>query len=266
MRGGERQGDRETGRQGKEEGAAQRNRSAFFSSKYPQSLPVRRDNKQATSEKDVSQALKCKILVLCGGNMSSMWGMACSHEKCLRVRKPGGSALNFDAAPMSSLCFSFCKAEAVMLPFFSKAAWGWFWQCCRISRAALSAGCWQCPCSCQATGTPWALQRLQLSGMGNCGTQFTRGKGWSQANSKYSLQDIFHKPSRRRPTPFLIRALLSPSAIYAHLHFGTLKHPLEAWAMSGRALQGHLPQNVLIIFYSHLAGQRFTLMLPSVDD
>lgn len=99
----ERETENETGRQGKEEGVAKRNRSAFFSSKYPQSLLVHGDNKHATSKKDVSQGLKCKILVLCGENMSSMWGMVCSHEKCLRGRKPGGSALNFDADPMSSL-------------------------------------------------------------------------------------------------------------------------------------------------------------------
>lgn len=58
MREGERERERETGRQRKEEGVAQRNRSAFFSSKYPQSLPVHGDNKHATPEKDVSQALK----------------------------------------------------------------------------------------------------------------------------------------------------------------------------------------------------------------
>lgn len=165
------------------------------------------------------------------------------------------------------LCFSFWKTEAVMLPFFSKAVWGWYFgSAAEFSGAALSAGCWQCLCSCMARGTPCTLQRLQFSGMGNCRTQLTQGKGWSQAKSKYLLQGFFCKPPRRRPTPFLICALLSPSAIYAHLHFGTLRHPLAAWAISGRALKGHLPQNVLIIFYSHLAGQHFTLMLPSVHD
>lgn len=95
------------------------------------------------------------------------------------------------------------------------------------------------------------------------------GKGWSQTNSKCLLQDFFHKPPRTHPTPFLIHALLSPSATYVHLRlppFCLLRHLLADWAICRSALQGHSPQNVLIMFYSHFAGQHFTLILPSVHD
>lgn len=82
------------------------------------------------------------------------------------------------------LCFSFYTTEAVMLPFFSKVPWGWY-LAAEFPRVALSAGSWQCPCSCTARGHH-----------APCRAQFTQGKDWSQANSKYLLQDFFLQASK----------------------------------------------------------------------
>lgn len=126
-------------------------------------------------KKDVSQVLKCKILVLCWENPSSVWEMVCSHEKHLWVRKP---VLNFDAAPMSSVSVSpSVKWRQRCFSFSLRHPWGWcFGSAAEFPRVALYVGCWQCPRSCTVRRTRFALQRLQFSGMGNHVTRFAWGR------------------------------------------------------------------------------------------
>lgn len=75
--------------------------------------------------------------------------------------------------------------------------------------------------------------------------------------------------SLQRDILLLFLSMAFPSAIYAHLGlspFCLLKASTCGLSICRSALQGCSPQNVLIMLYSHFAGQCFTLILPSVHD
>lgn len=159
----------------------------------------------------------------------SMWGMGVSMKSVCESE----SLVNLPWILMLLLCpqsvFPSVKWRQWCFPFSLRHAEGDALALLQFPRVALYTRCWQCPHSCAARRMPFALQRLQFFGTGNCVTQFACGRSCPKPTPNACSKIFFHNPLRRYLTPFLGHALLGLSAIYAHLRllpFCLLRHLL----------------------------------------